>query len=133
MQYAGRQNAFDREAENNGNVDEQEHELPEPREADNMDNGPAAPNRPRAVPISVPAGNAREMRPYPALARENTEALNIVLTRAIPVMAEQLQQTVGLINEQISQQLDNKQYTLRIKVPTTRKLLLSVLKELLNL
>jgi hypothetical protein len=50
------------------------------------------------IPIPVP-GNGGERRPYHALARENAEALNALLTR--------LQQTMELMNQLIRRQLDN--------------------------
>ena len=39
-----------------------------------------------------------------ALARENAEALNALLTREIPVMTQQLQQTMELMNQLIRRQ-----------------------------
>ncbi len=44
----------------------------------------------------------RERRPYHALARENAEALNVLLTHEIPVMTQQLQQTMELVNQSIA-------------------------------
>ena len=46
-------------------------------------------------------------RPYHTLARENAEALNALLTREIPVLTHQLQQTMQLMNQLIQRQLDN--------------------------
>ena len=58
------------------------------------------------IPIPVP-GNGGERRPYHVLARENAEALNALLTREVPVMTQQLQQTMELMNQLIWRQLDN--------------------------
>lgn len=52
---------------------------------------PPAQDHPRAMPIPIPVpGNGGERRPYHALARENAEALNSLLTREIPVLTQQL-------------------------------------------
>lgn len=132
MQYADRQNAFQREAANlairrqiegalpqhenvpgdNGEMDE----VPIPPAQNNQNQVflqeqerqpeqiPPAQDLPRAMPIPVP-GNER--RPYHALARENAEALNALLTREVPVLTQQLQQTMELMNQLIRRQLDN--------------------------
>ena len=145
MQYADRQNAFQREAANlairqrvegghaenidgnNGEVfrlereqeqqqqqqqQEQEQEQEQEQQLgpdynDNQDDQvPPAQDHPRAIPIPIPEpGNGR--RPYHALARENAEALNAFLTREIPVMTQQLQQTMELMNQLIRRQLDD--------------------------
>ena len=46
-------------------------------------------------------------RPYHTLARENAEALNVLLTREIPVLTHQLEQIMQLMNQLIRRQLDN--------------------------
>ena len=149
MQYADRQNAFQREAadmairqrvvgahaddvagnngenaevpvppaQNHGNfifLLEQEQEQgqeqhPGPNYNDNQDDQvPPAHDQPQAMPIPIPEpGNGRERRPYHALARENAEALNALLTREIPVLTQQLQQTMELMNQLIRRQLDD--------------------------
>jgi hypothetical protein len=148
MQYAGRQNAFQREAANlairqriegaqdeniagnNGEVDEvpippaqnnvngnvmflleqeqaEQEQQPEP-DVNEDEQVPPAQDPLRAMPIPIPVpGNGGERRPYHALARENAEALNALLTREIPVMTQQLQQTMELMNQLIRRQLDN--------------------------
>ena len=51
------------------------------------------------MPIPIPEpGNGKERRPLHALARENAEALNALLTREVPVLTQQLQQTMELMN-----------------------------------
>ena len=153
MQYADRQNAFQREAanmairqrvvgahaddvagnngenaevrippaQNHGNfmfLLEQEQEQgqeqgqeqhPGPNYNDNQDDQvPPAHDHPQAMPIPIPEpGNGRERRPYHALARENAEALNALLTREIPVLTQQLQQTMEPMNQLIRRQLDD--------------------------
>ncbi len=59
----------------------------------------------RQQQISMPNEQAR--RPYHALARENAEALNAFLTRDLPVVTHQLQQTIELMNQLIQRQLNN--------------------------
>ena len=157
MQYADRQNAFQREAanmeirqrvvgahaddvagnsgenaevpvppaQNHGNFmflleqeqeqgPEQEQEQgqeqhPGPNYNDNQDDQvPPAHDQPQAMPIPIPEpGNRRERRPYHALARENAEALDALLTREIPVLTQQLQQTMELMKQLIRRQLDD--------------------------
>ena len=141
MQYADRQNAFQREAANlairlriegaqdeniagnNGQIDEVPippaqnngnlmfllEQQPGPNDEGNQDDQvPPAQDHPRAMPIPIPVpGNGGERRPYHALARENAEALNALLTREVPAMTQQLQQTMELMNQLIRRQLDN--------------------------
>ncbi|CAB4038332.1 Hypothetical predicted protein, partial [Paramuricea clavata] len=140
MQYADRQNAFQREAANlairqriegaqdeniagnNGEVDEvpippvqnnvngnvvflleqeqaEQEQEPEP-DGNEDEQVPPAQDPPQAMPIPIP-GNGEERHPYHALARENAEALNALLNREIPVMTQQLQQTMELMNQLI--------------------------------
>ena len=90
----------------NRNEQEQEQQ-PEPN-VNEDEQVPPAQDPPRAMPIPIPVpGNGGERRPYHALARENAEALNALLTREIPVMTQQLQQTMELMNQLIRRQLDN--------------------------
>lgn len=56
------------------------------------------------IPVPIPR-NGR--RPYHELARENSEALNVLPAREISVLTNQLQQTMKLINLLIRRQLDN--------------------------
>ena len=49
---------------------------------------------------------AQRRRPYHALARENAEALNVMLTRDLPLLTQQLQQTMELTNELIMRRLE---------------------------
>lgn len=56
----------------------------------------------------IPVPNQPGRRPYHALAKENAEALNAFLTRDLPVVTHQLQQTMELMNQLIQlRQLDN--------------------------
>ena len=82
---------------------------PGPNYNDNQDDQvPPAHDHPQAMPIPIPEpGNGRERRPYHALARENAEALNALLRREIPVLTQQLQQTMELMNQLIRRQLDD--------------------------
>jgi hypothetical protein len=57
----------------------------------------------QAIPIP-PVAQGR--RPYHALARENAEALNVMLTRDLPLLTQQLQQTMELTNELIRRRLE---------------------------
>ncbi len=57
----------------------------------------------QAIPIP-PVAQGR--RPYHALARENAEALNVLLTRDLPVLTQQLQQTMELTNELLRRRLE---------------------------
>ena len=57
----------------------------------------------QAIPIP-PVAQGR--RPYHALARENAEALNVMLTRDQPLLTQQLQQTMELTNELIMRRLE---------------------------
>ena len=45
-------------------------------------------------------------RPYQALARENADGLNVLLTRQIPALTQQIQHTTNLMNQLIQRQLD---------------------------
>ncbi|CAB3986887.1 Hypothetical predicted protein [Paramuricea clavata] len=98
----------------NGNVmflleqaEQGQEQQPEP-DGNEDEQVPPAQDPPRAMPIPIPVpGNDGERRPYHALARENAEALNELLTREIPVMTQQLQQTMELMNQLIRPQLDN--------------------------
>ena len=57
---------------------------------------------------AIPVPNKRAgRRPYHALARENAEALNALLTREIPQLTNQLQHSMELMNQLIEHQLDN--------------------------
>ncbi len=56
----------------------------------------------QATPIP-PVAQGRH--PYHALARENAEALNVLLTRDLPVLTQQLQQTMELTNELLRRHL----------------------------
>ncbi len=58
----------------------------------------------RAIP--VPQIQAR--RPYHALARENAEALNLFLTRELPVLTHQMMQTMERLDERIRRQMENQ-------------------------
>jgi hypothetical protein len=66
---------------------------------------PAEADEQRQRQIPVPNEPAR--RPYHALARENAEALNAFLTRDLPVVTHQLQQTMELMDQLIQRQLNN--------------------------
>ena len=56
----------------------------------------------------IPVPNLRNgRRPYHEPARENAEALNVLLTREIPALTNQLQRTMDLMNQLIRRQLDN--------------------------
>ncbi|CAB4008319.1 Hypothetical predicted protein, partial [Paramuricea clavata] len=66
---------------------------------------PAEADEQRQRQIPVPNKPAR--RPCHALARENAEALNAFLTRDLPVVTHQLQQTMELMNQLIQRQLNN--------------------------
>ena len=57
----------------------------------------------QAIPIP-PVAQGR--RPYHALARENAEALNVMLTRDLPLLTQQLQQTMELTNELLRRRLE---------------------------
>ena len=57
-------------------------------------------------PIHVP--NVEGRRPYHALARENTEALNLFLTRDLPVITHQLQETMERLDQLIRRQMENQ-------------------------
>ena len=70
-------------------------------EYDGLDNQAHA----QQIPDPVPA--AGERRPYHALALENAEALNRLLTREVPILTQQLQNTMELMNQLIRRQLDN--------------------------
>ena len=59
----------------------------------------------QAQPIPVPPV-AQGRRPYHTLARENAEALNVLLTRELPVLTQQLQQTMELTNELLRRSLE---------------------------
>ena len=56
--------------------------------------------------IPVPHGRAGR-RPYHEIARENAEALNVLLTRELPQLTNQLQYTMEQMNQLIQRQLDN--------------------------
>ena len=56
--------------------------------------------------IPVPRGRAGR-RPYHEIARENAEALNVLLTRELPQLTNQLQYTMEQMNQLIQRQLDN--------------------------
>ena len=84
---------------------EQEQEHLGPNYNSNQDDEvPPAHDHPRAMPIPKP-GNGRERHPYHALARDNAEALNVLLTCEIPVMMQQ--QAMELMNQLIRQRLDD--------------------------
>ena len=57
----------------------------------------------QAIPVP-PVGQGR--RAYHALTRENAEALNVLLTRELPVLTQQLQQTMELTNELLRRRLE---------------------------
>ena len=57
-------------------------------------------------PIHVP--NVEGRRPYHALARENAEALNLFLTRDLPVITHQLQETMERLDQLIRRQMENQ-------------------------
>ena len=57
-------------------------------------------------PIHVPNIDGR--RPYHALARENAEALNLFLTRNLPVITHQLQETMERLDQLIRRQIENQ-------------------------
>ena len=59
----------------------------------------------QAQPIPVPPV-PQGRRPYHTLARENAEALNVLLTRELPVLTQQLQQTMELTNELLRRRLE---------------------------
>ena len=46
-------------------------------------------------------------RPYHAVARENSEALNAFLTRDLPVLTQQMHETMDLMNQLIRRQLND--------------------------
>ena len=55
------------------------------------------------IPVPpVPRGR----RAYHALARESAEALNVLLTRELPVLTQQFQQTMELTNEFLRRRLE---------------------------
>ena len=56
------------------------------------------------IPVP-PAQGGR--RPYHALARENAEALNVLLTRDLPVLTNQMQNAIGQLSELIRRQMEN--------------------------
>ena len=60
-----------------------------------------------AQAIPVPQVQA-ERHPYHALARENAEALNVLLTRDVPILTNQMQQNIQLLDTLIRRQLDNQ-------------------------
>ena len=63
---------------------------------------------PRPVDHAIPVPNGRVgRRPYHEIARENAEALNVLLTREIPQLSNQLQHTMEQMNQLIQRQLDN--------------------------
>jgi hypothetical protein len=68
-----------------------------------VDHAEAAEQRQRQIPMP----NEQARPPYHALARENAEALNAFLTRDLPVVTHQLQQTMELMNQLIQRQLNN--------------------------
>ena len=62
-----------------------------------------------ADPPPPPPGQQIQLsrRPhYHALARDNAEVLNALLTRDIPAMNNQMNHTLGMLNELIRRQLD---------------------------
>ena len=80
---------------------EQEHLRPN-YNGNQDDQDPPAHDHPRAMPIPIlEPGNGREGRPYHALAPENAEVPNALLTCEIPVLMQQLQQTMELMNQLI--------------------------------
>ncbi len=46
--------------------------------------------------------------PINALARENAEALNVLLTRDLPVLTNQMQQAIEQLNELMRRQMENQ-------------------------
>ena len=58
------------------------------------------------IPIHVP--NIEGRRPYHALGRENTEALNFFLTRGLPVITHQLQETMERLDQLIRRQMETQ-------------------------
>ena len=63
---------------------------------------------PQPVDHAIPVPNARAgMRPYHEIARENAEALNVLLTREMPQLTNQLQYTMEQMNQLIQRQLNN--------------------------
>ena len=110
MRYANRLNAFEREAahaairnriiqpvlSNNGQAQQYDEDQRE-----------AVGNQAQAQQIPVPVPGVGERRPYHALARENAEALNRLLTREVPILTQQLQNTMELMNQLIRRQLNN--------------------------
>jgi hypothetical protein len=65
----------------------------------------------QAIPIP-PVAQGR--RPYHALARENAEALNVMLTRDLPLLTQQLQQTMELTHFSQSNGLAGVSYSLAV-------------------
>ena len=57
--------------------------------------------------LNVPSSSSNGRGPYHALARENAEALNALLSHEISVMTRQLQQAMELMNQLIRRQLDD--------------------------
>ena len=57
-------------------------------------------------PIHVPQIQGR--RPYHALARENAEALNLFLTRDVPGITHQMQETMERLDQLIRPQMENQ-------------------------
>ena len=67
-------------------------------EQDKPEEIPTAQDPPRAKPIPLP-GNGGERRPYYVLTGGNAGALKAVLTREVPVLTQQLKQTMELVNQ----------------------------------
>ena len=72
-----------------------------------QDQHEAVGNLAQAQQIPVPVPGVGERRPYHAPARENAEALNRLLTREVPILTQQLQNTMELMNQLIRRQLNN--------------------------
>ncbi len=81
-------------------------------EDDNDNPGEIRPENPGlngvgAQNIPVPPVQAGR-RPIYALARENAEALNVLLTRDLPVLTNQMQQAIEQLNELMRRQMENQ-------------------------
>ena len=72
------------------------------------ENGEEVPPAQQPVDHAIPVPHGRAgRRPYHEIARENAEALNVLLTRELPQLTNQLQYTMEQMNQLIQRQLDN--------------------------
>ena len=72
------------------------------------ENGEEVPPAQQPVDHAIPVPNGRAgRRPYHEIARENAEALNVLLTRELLQLTNQLQYTMEQMNQLIQRQLDN--------------------------